>query len=86
MNWNPGYDVDALLHRLQLLRHSPDTELYMPVLVSAIKFDEKIPEPERLAIVRRSVVFVVDQPSPSSQALRAAIVREQTAYFTRELQ
>jgi hypothetical protein len=85
MKWNPGYDVDALLGRLRLLRlkRSPDSELYMPVLVSAAKFDEKIPEAERLAIVRRSVASVLSQPSPDSRTLRAAITQEQTIYFRR---
>jgi len=83
MDWNSDYDVDALLRRLHLLRHSPDSELYMPVLISAIKFDKRIPESERLAIVRRGVASVLDQPSPNSQILRTAIAQGQEAYFRR---
>src|SRR5262249_44571111 len=81
MNWDKNYDVGALLSRLHLLRHSLDSELYMPVLVSAAKFDESIPEAERLAIIRRGVASVLSQPSPNPQALLAAIAQEQAAYF-----
>jgi hypothetical protein len=79
--WNSGYDMEALLSRLRELRSSPDSELYMPVLVSAAKFDERVPEVERLAIVRRSIAATLSKNEPDTRALRAAIANEQAAYL-----
>lgn len=86
MDWNQGYDVDALLRELHLLRNSPDSELYMTVIISAAKFDETIPESERLSIVRRGVASVLDQRNLSSQRLRSALAQEQAAYLKRPVE
>lgn len=81
MNWNKGYDIDALLTRLRLLSGSVDSELYLPVLVSAARFDPLVPEAERLAIVRQSVATVLAEPDAGSSRLGAEMSRWQSKYM-----